>query len=360
MKIKFLIRDLKIEGVQVVTIRLAKLLQSQGHNIEIITLHNDKELDNLSDLNIFCLDAPKNKTKTKELLPYFKEWYLQHNTFDYLIAPHSECIKIISKFNDSRLIPFIHNSDEHSYNQRGFFKKFKYRKKLQNRLKNKHVLCVSDSINKFIKKCGGKNILSINVLYNPFDIQEISIKSKSYKFNLPKKDYLLFIGRLEKQKRVDRLLRAFSLIKDKSITLIILGEGSLSKTLEQLAQELGIKNRVIFKKFETNPYPIIKSAKGLLLTSDHEGLPTVIIEALILNVPAISTNCPSGPSEILTGNLSQYLIDSYDENVIAQHIDQVLSMTSHPHLSEGYRKFHQDHIYQSFLEIVSQWKNSDH
>jgi len=358
MNIKFLIRDLKTEGVQVVTIRLAQLLKNHAHDVEIITLYDDVELENLGDLNITCLSIPESSRSQTELQAHFQQWY-QNAEFDYLIAPHSECIKIISNISDSRLIPFIHNSDEHSYNQRNIFKRFKYRYKLRNKLKDKHVLCVSDSIQKFTQRCCGSKILSANVLYNPFDMEAIRTLSEVYNFSALQNEYLLFVGRLEKQKRVDRLLNAFSLIQNKSIKLLILGEGSLENELKRQAELLGISERVIFRKFETNPYPIIKAAKGLILTSDHEGLPTVIIEALILGVPALSVNCPSGPDEILTGTLSRYLINSYDEKVIADYIDSLLDESSLPDLSSGYEKFTEEKVYQSLMDIISTWESTN-
>ncbi|WPK52548.1 glycosyltransferase [Vibrio fluvialis] len=359
MNIKFLIRDLKIEGVQVVTVRLARLLQANGHNVQIITLFDHIELPELSDLNISCLNIPHNNKCERVLLSYFKSWY-QDAEFDYLIAPHSECIKLIAHFSDQRLVPFIHNSDQYSYSQRNCFKRFRYRNRLAKRLKGKHVLCVSESIKKFTEQCCGKHIQPASVLYNPFDIETIRHYACDESAQASQENYLLFVGRLEKQKRVDRLLTSFSYVKNPSIRLVILGEGSLEQKLKTQAAELNLSERVEFKKFDTNPYPIIKSAKAVVLTSDHEGLPTVIIEALILGIPALSVNCPSGPDEILTGDLSKYLIHSYDEKVIAERIDALLEDRDIPDLSAGYEKFTEEKVYQSFMTIVEQWNNDKH
>lgn len=359
MNIKFLIRDLKIEGVQVVTVRLARLLQAKGHDVEIITLFHDIELPQLDDLTISCLDIPTPVRCERTMLTRFKAWY--HDAeFDYLIAPHSESIKLIAHFSDSRLIPFIHNSDECSYNQRSFFKRFRYRTRLAKRLKGKHVISVSESIRKFTTQCCGGRLLSANVLYNPFDVETIRHYACEKEGLTIPEEYVLFVGRLEKQKRVDRLLNAFSCVKNPTIKLVILGEGSLELALKRQAEQLNLGERVLFKKFDTNPYPIIKEAKAVVLTSDHEGLPTVIIEALILGTVALSVNCPSGPDEILTGELSKYLIHSYDEHIIAEHIDALLEEKSIPDLSVGYEKFTGEQVYQSFMAIAAQWHNNKH
>lgn len=360
MNIKFLIRDLKIEGVQVVVIRLARVLKRHGHNVEIITLYNEKNINSIDDLTIFSLDISSDNKNSNSIYNTFNYWYkANYNNFDVLLAPHSESINLISKFNDRRLIPYIHNSDENSYNNRNLIRKIKYIYKSRRKLGGKHVICVSDGVRKFVEKTCGNKILSCDVVYNPFDINEIQRLSLEKKESI-EFDYLLFVGRLESQKRIDRLLKSFYLLQNKEIKLVILGEGSLFDDIKKLIHQLNLTDRVIIKNFESNPYPIMKKAKCLILTSDYEGFGNVLVEALSVGTPAVSTNCPSGPSEILTDNLSHYLIDSYDENVIAQHIDKVLNMKNHPHLSEGYRRFDQDNIYQSFLEIISQLKNSNH
>ncbi|QXO17262.1 glycosyltransferase [Vibrio ostreae] len=353
MNIKFLIRDLKIEGVQIVVIRLAKVLQHYGHEVEILTLFDDVKLPQTSGLKIRCLNIPHGTQGVDRIFPYFKAWFDENNDFDFLFAPHSESIKVISRIDDQRLIPYIHNSDEQSYNRRSLFKKLRYKHRIKKRLKNKHVVVVSNGIHAFTEKCCGKKILSNNVLYNPFCIQEIQALAQApLQSELPD-EFILFVGRLEKQKRIDRLLKAFSLLKNQTAKLLIMGEGVLYEDLRKLVDELQLNERVIFTAFECNPYPIMKAAKCLILTSDHEGFGNVLVESLATGTPALSVNCPSGPSEILTGELSQYLINSYDEGVIAQHLDSVLSQAPSCDLTEGYKKFDEAKVYQSFMETMT-------
>ena len=75
--------------------------------------------------------------------------------------------------------------------------------------------------------------------------------------------------------------------------------------------------------YHHNPYPWIASAKAVILTSDAEGLPRVLIEALMLHVPVISTDCPSGPREILTGELASFLVAQEDEKGLADAISRM-------------------------------------
>jgi glycosyltransferase involved in cell wall biosynthesis len=83
--------------------------------------------------------------------------------------------------------------------------------------------------------------------------------------------------------------------------------------LQQLVKKLQIEKDVIFVGFQKNPYVYINNANLLMLTSDSEGLPTVIIESLILGTPVVSTDCPTGPNEILNGWGSECLVNISDE-----------------------------------------------
>ncbi len=117
---------------------------------------------------------------------------------------------------------------------------------------------------------------------------------------------------------------------------------------------LGIEERVIFKGFVENPLPYMAHAELLSFTSDYEGMGMVLIEALACNTPVVSTNCPSGPSEILTGELQKYLIDitGRNENNIVEDITIAMAsmLANKPMITD-------DHL-KPFdrANIISQWE----
>ena len=104
--------------------------------------------------------------------------------------------------------------------------------------------------------------------------------------------------------------------------LVILGEGVEESRLKKLAAELGVADVVHFKGFCENPYVYLQNSEGLLLSSDSEGLPTVLIESLICGVPVVSTNCPTGPREILQGDLRQFLVELGEEEDIVEDFSE--------------------------------------
>ena len=157
------------------------------------------------------------------------------------------------------------------------------------------------------------NKRKINPIYNPY-LQRIN--KKVFK----KKNYIINIARLRKQKDHKTLLYAFKIFlkKNKKYKLIILGHGNLEYELKFLAEKLEISNKVIFKGWVKNTIPYLKKSKILVLSSIYEGLGNVLIDSINYNVPCISTNCPSGPSEILLNGKGGYLVKPQAPKLLAQ------------------------------------------
>ncbi|EGQ7939449.1 glycosyltransferase [Vibrio vulnificus] len=151
---------------------------------------------------------------------------------------------------------------------------------------------------------------TVSTVYNPVDLDNIKALSTC---EIPKsfidKKYIVTVSSLAPGKRIDRTIKAFNQLQDDNINLVILGEGEEKASLMKLVDELGISHRVEFLGFIENPKPYMKHAQMLSFTSDYEGLGLVLVEALACGTPVLSTNCPSGPDEVLTGPLKQYLIE---------------------------------------------------
>ena len=111
---------------------------------------------------------------------------------------------------------------------------------------------------------------------------------------------ILGAGRLTEQKDFPTLIRAFALVRKKHpARLMILGEGEERSKLETLVQELGLEKEVSLPGFVDNPYKYMKRAAVFVLSSRWEGFPNVLVEAMALGTPVVSTDCPNGPAEIL-------------------------------------------------------------
>lgn len=173
----------------------------------------------------------------------------------------------------------------------------------------------------------------IQVIYNPFninkileksnDLRELSIKEKE----ILKERYIVMVSRLDNhQKDIPTLIKAFSLIcyKNTNIKLYLLGEGPDRKIIEDEIKKLNLENKVILLGMKKNPYPWIKNAEILVHSSKYEGLPTVLIEGLILEKIIISTNCPTGPKEILREGKYGSLVNIGDFEKMSEKISELL------------------------------------
>ncbi len=167
------------------------------------------------------------------------------------------------------------------------------------------------------------NTNRINVIHNPIVKEEIFTLS-----NLPVTHpwfvnrlipVVLAVGRLTRQKDYETLLQAFSIARaTRDLRLMILGEGELRSSLEALIEQLGLVEDVALPGFTENPFAYMRQADMFVLSSLWEGLPTVLIEAMACGVPVISTDCPSGPAEILENGKWGRLVPVGDANALAQ------------------------------------------
>ena len=180
----------------------------------------------------------------------------------------------------------------------------------------------------------------IKVIYNPVVTPELFEKANQPVdhpwFEPGSPPVILGVGRLEKQKDFPTLIRSFAQVQQqRPARLMILGEGKERPYLEALVQELGLGENVALPGFVSNPYAYMARAAVFVLSSLFEGLPTVLIEALAVGTSVVSTNCESGPAEILVNGQYGNLVAVGDVKGIAEAI---ISTLESPCDSEALRR----------------------
>lgn len=169
------------------------------------------------------------------------------------------------------------------------------------------------------------NVPQATYLHNPIDIALIQSKQQQVT-ELPEQPYILAVGRLCREKNFQGLLRAYAQSEtQKAYRLIILGEGYEREALEKLIVELNIQASVELKGFCDNPYPYIKQAHYLVLSSIAEGFPVAIAESLACGCPVIATRCETGPDEIIQHEHNGLLVAVNDEKALTQAMDRLSS-----------------------------------
>ncbi|OGZ71070.1 MAG: hypothetical protein A2904_01065 [Candidatus Staskawiczbacteria bacterium RIFCSPLOWO2_01_FULL_33_9] len=170
----------------------------------------------------------------------------------------------------------------------------------------------------------------VKVIYYPVavdKIQDWSKESVDHPWFLDSKiPVVLAAGRLINQKDFPTLLYAFKLVIGvKPARLVILGDGKDRKKLEKLIQKLGISENVALLGFQKNPFKYMKNASVFVLSSMHEGFGNVLVEAMACGTPVISTDCKSGPGEIIENGKSGILVPVGDYKSLSKAIIKVLS-----------------------------------
>lgn len=139
-------------------------------------------------------------------------------------------------------------------------------------------------------------------VYNPYDFDTIASKAQadiSYEIKHPA---VITMGRLEKVKGYRHLLRVFSIVQQSQpdAALIFLGDGDMRIELEMMAADLDIADQVVFLGFQANPFSYIAKSDVFVLSSIHEGFPNALVESMACGIPAVASDCKSGPREILS------------------------------------------------------------
>lgn len=217
--------------------------------------------------------------------------------------------------------------------------KYEKRKKFLRENLNKcdKVVCICEDMKNGVIKEIPELEEKLEVIYNPFDIEKIKIKSNDYseikdeEKKLLEDNYIIMVSRLElKMKDFNTLIKAFKIVnqKRKDIKLYLLGEGPDREKIENMIKNEDLQEYIKLLGVKRNPYTWIKNSKLLVHSSKSEGFGLVLVEALILKRIIVSTNCKVGPREILDNGKYGSLVEVGNYNVMAQEILELLQENS--------------------------------
>lgn len=303
-KILFIHSSLGGGGAERVLIDILKNIDTKIYQVDLLLIYG---------VGVYMKDIPNNIKFIGSLYKKkrsFGKWFIarlhlghlfeQYEIKDKLEGKHYDTIvsfaengplKYHSFVTDKALknVSWVHTDILNNHYSKYSFLSNIHEKKAYQKM-NTIVFVSGTALDNFKKLFDIKDVC-LKVIQNPIDTLRIQVNSTES--IAPKKCFTLCaVGRICSQKRYDRFLRAISILNDKGcqLSVNILGVGPLEDDIKQMCSSLGLDKIVNFWGFIRNPYPYIKQADVFCLSSDAEGLPTVICEAMILGTPVVATN----------------------------------------------------------------------
>lgn len=326
-------QDLSGGGAERVQLELLKLLDRQSFSIELAYLRDCGDLHEFMPTDISPIYFSQGRHKFRSLVfRALQQYRAMAKRADLLFGMMDGLpiylATILGALEKKPSIGWIHNTPS-----RLFLDSNHLHRILSSVLYpyTNQLVCVSEGVRQdLLNFCRFKRREPITI-YNPMDIDSIRTlgsrplpRTSQHWFDRPT---IIGISRLVKQKRPDVLIRAFDEIVQRGmdVNLVILGEGPLKDSLQNLVAELKLCSRVFWGGFQSNPYSHIRAASVLVLSSEYEGLGMVLLEAMALGIPVISTDCPNGPKEILGGGQRGVLTPVGDHITMADAIIMMLT-----------------------------------
>jgi len=328
-KIAFFLQNLSGGGAEKSVVNLSNYLVNDGVDIDIVLVDkaNAAYLDDL-DARINVIDFHKNRS-LKSI--YSVKKYIENNKPEVIMSSvtHINIILLIAKLITKKTnTKIVINQVNHLSSIISHFISIKIIGNLLVKLivKLYNYADASISMSKGVEKDLLNNGLNIKsqYIYNPIFSKEIIEKSNGA---IPSnKKLFIAIGRLVPQKNFSLLIDSFHLVnKEIDSELLILGDGPLKISLQSQIEDLDLQGNVFLKGFVDNPFQYIKIADVFVLTSLWEGFGNVVVEALSLGTQVVSTDCDSGPNEILDNGKYGFISTTFHKFEVARLMIEALN-----------------------------------
>ena len=363
MKIAFVTSNLKGGGAEKSILRVAAGLRARSHAVHVVLLENI--LDHAVPGGVQChalTAAGKEASKgwlgkrlaARRLLDLFERLSADAR-FDAIISTLPYCDEVVTRAGLAPAWFRIANtlSVEIDLLRRTSPRKAGRRLKRYREIYGRsNLIAVSNGVAQDLSDTLGFAQANILRIYNAVDTAAVRKLAAEPEPELPREPYLIHAGRFAPQKRHDLLLDAFrrSALPHRLVLL-----ANPSPELERLIAEKGLAARVTVAGFRRNPYPWMAKAELLVLSSDHEGMPNVLLEALACGTRIASTDCPSGPREVMQGDLSRFLAPCGDADALARAIRAAL-LAPRPQADDLLARFAPEVALSSYEALPGWWR----
>jgi glycosyltransferase involved in cell wall biosynthesis len=322
--ISILLPDLRGGGAERVNLDLAHEFARAGHEVEFVLMQARGELLEEAKASFPVVDLATPRARS---LPLALARYLRRRRPDALLAamwPLTVIAPLAQRLSGHRCKVLVseHNTLSVQYGEWGRLHRVALRASmaLGYRLAA-HRVGVSSGVVNDIAALSGLRADAFDVIHNPVpprpDPPASALQEAESLWSGPAGARIVTVGSMKAQKNHPLLLRAFARLDRPDARLMFVGDGAGRDALLSLARDLGVADRVILAGFRPDPTPFYKTADLFVLSSDYEGFGNVIVEALACGTPVVSTDCPSGPGEILDGGRYGRLVPVGDAAALA-------------------------------------------
>ena len=337
MKIAFIINDLSGGGAEKALQLLSTFLVGRGHEVKVITLQSGNDAYALdpriesATLASGRLSRGAGKVaalplQAREIAALLRTW---QPDIRVSILPRANVAHVMSRWfgNRGRILLTEQNSSRDSYPSNGIGDRLMRYLIRTFYPKADGVFPSSGGVMEGLKAFGVSEA-RMQVVYNAIVLDDIQSRAREVPEALPPSELptVITVGRHAEQKDHETLIRAFALARQRvPARLVFVGQGPLREDLEALARELGVADSIVFAGWQPNPFAWLAQSDLFVLSSRYEGFGNVIVEAMACGLPIISTDCPSGPSEILRDGEAGMLVPVGDVEALADAMTTVLT-----------------------------------
>lgn len=357
--IAFYLPSLHGGGAERVTVMLANGFVEAGHSVDVVLANAEGPF--LAELlaGVRVIDLGRSSVAAS-LVPLVR--YLRKERPDAMLSALNHCniAAIIARWlafrQGMRLVVGEHNAPSQALHGKGMTAVIRR----LTRYLYPHadaIVGVSKGICEEMETLMGLPFDKLVCIYNPLDVDNIRTRMTQRPDHPWFRDrdvpVIVAAGRLTTQKDYPTLLRAFALLSaERRVRLAILGQGEDAVALRALTDELSLQGHVEFMGFQDNPYGWMHASNLYVLSSRWEGLPGTLLEALACGSRIVSTNCKTGPDEILEGGKWGRLVPVQDEVALARAMAAALDDRCPPATQQRAEAFRPRQALDGYVQVL--------
>ncbi len=364
MKIHIFIAHMGIGGAERVCVNLANEFIRQGHEVHIVVLNLDQDVN--THLLVEKVQVHSLGVSRLRYSPFAMLKYLKVEKPDFLFVFGNEMAVILNKLKklhltNVKMVVRVLNNVNISLSKDDHVSKVveHYLKSQQKQLHNvSHVIAQCEGMKEMLLSNHLVEPENVTAIYNPVS-NDLIAKTEAIRIPFAKRENnrvkeVVFIGRIDPQKNLAHLLRAFATVhKNNPLTILrLIGDGNVVDSMKTLAKTLGIADVVFFDGITKSMEKVYAKADIVALSSDYEGMPNCLIEAIACGIPVVSYDCPLGPKEIIAGQVNGYLVEFKNEEQLAKCLHDALNRDwDEKIIKETAKKFDVKNIAESYLTL---------